>query len=171
MKVSRVIFESIAGTTSVGMGSRLLSRCCRPSKGRVLDAACGAGVYSEWLLSHGAEVIALDASPKMIELAKQRVGEALRCAAGRFELATNVSGKRIFRCRVEFADYGIQKTLKKQIRSIIRNCCSNRVSSAYVLRSVRYTYNAYSAWDRLEVSDECFEGYKYRKLRGRYFAR
>src|SRR6185369_2000184 len=42
---------------------------------RVLDSACGPGVYSEWLLSHGAEVVALDASPKMVELAKQRVGE------------------------------------------------------------------------------------------------
>src|SRR5262245_22930082 len=44
---------------------------------RVLDAACGPGVYSEWLLSHGAEVVALDASPKMVELAKQRVGETV----------------------------------------------------------------------------------------------
>jgi SAM-dependent methyltransferase len=43
---------------------------------RVLDAASGPGVYSEWLLSHGAEVVALDASPKMVELAKQRVGES-----------------------------------------------------------------------------------------------
>ncbi|HYV13585.1 MAG TPA: class I SAM-dependent methyltransferase [Pyrinomonadaceae bacterium] len=44
---------------------------------RVLDAACGPGVYSEWLLSHGAEVVALDASPKMVELAKRRVGESV----------------------------------------------------------------------------------------------
>ena len=40
---------------------------------RVLDAGCGPGVYSEWLIEHGAEVIAIDASPKMIELAKQRL--------------------------------------------------------------------------------------------------
>ncbi|OLE55279.1 MAG: hypothetical protein AUG51_04155 [Acidobacteria bacterium 13_1_20CM_3_53_8] len=43
---------------------------------RVLDAACGPGVYSEWLLSHGAEVIAVDSSPKMVQLAKQRLGTA-----------------------------------------------------------------------------------------------
>lgn len=43
---------------------------------RVLDAACGPGVYSEWLLARGAEVVAVDASPKMIELARRRVGSA-----------------------------------------------------------------------------------------------
>jgi SAM-dependent methyltransferase len=43
---------------------------------RVLDAACGPGVYSEWLLAHGAEVVAVDASPKMVELARRRLGEA-----------------------------------------------------------------------------------------------
>ncbi len=43
---------------------------------RVLDAACGPGVYAEWLLSRGAEVVAVDASPKMIELARRRLGDA-----------------------------------------------------------------------------------------------
>src|SRR5918994_93887 len=42
---------------------------------RVLDAACGPGVYSEWLIARGAEVVAVDASPKMIELARRRLGE------------------------------------------------------------------------------------------------
>jgi len=42
---------------------------------RVLDAGCGPGAYSEWLIKHGAEVVAVDVSPKMIELAKQRLGE------------------------------------------------------------------------------------------------
>ena len=40
----------------------------------VLDAGCGPGVYTEWLLDHGASVIAVDVSPKMIELAKKRIG-------------------------------------------------------------------------------------------------
>jgi SAM-dependent methyltransferase len=40
---------------------------------RVLDAGCGPGVYTAWLLDHGAAVVALDASPKMIELARRRV--------------------------------------------------------------------------------------------------
>ena len=43
---------------------------------RVLDAACGPGIYAEWLLSHGAEVVAVDASSKMVELARRRLGEA-----------------------------------------------------------------------------------------------
>lgn len=43
---------------------------------RVLDAACGPGVYSEWLLANGANVVAVDVSPKMIELTRRRVGSA-----------------------------------------------------------------------------------------------
>jgi SAM-dependent methyltransferase len=39
---------------------------------RVLDAGCGPGIYSEWLIAHGARVLAIDASPKMVELAKRR---------------------------------------------------------------------------------------------------
>ena len=41
---------------------------------RVLDAGCGAGVYTEWLAGRGAEVFALDASAEMVRHAKQRVG-------------------------------------------------------------------------------------------------
>jgi len=41
---------------------------------RVLDAGCGPGSYSEWLVAHGAEVVAIDVSPKMVQLAKQRLG-------------------------------------------------------------------------------------------------
>ena len=40
---------------------------------RVLDAGCGPGVYAEWLVEHGAEVVGLDVSPKMVELARQRL--------------------------------------------------------------------------------------------------
>ena len=42
---------------------------------RVLDAGCGPGVYAEWLIEHGAEVVAVDVSPKMADLARQRLGE------------------------------------------------------------------------------------------------
>ena len=41
---------------------------------RVLDSGCGPGAKSEWLLDQGAEVVALDCSPKMIEHARRRVG-------------------------------------------------------------------------------------------------
>jgi 2-polyprenyl-3-methyl-5-hydroxy-6-metoxy-1,4-benzoquinol methylase len=43
---------------------------------RVLDARRGPGIYSEWLIKHGAEVVAVDASLKMVKLAKQRLGGA-----------------------------------------------------------------------------------------------
>ena len=41
---------------------------------RVLDAGCGPGIYSEWLVSHGAAVVSVDASREMLRLAEQRLG-------------------------------------------------------------------------------------------------
>ncbi len=41
----------------------------------VLDAGCGPGVYSEWLVAHGADVVAIDANETMVELAKWRLGD------------------------------------------------------------------------------------------------
>jgi 2-polyprenyl-3-methyl-5-hydroxy-6-metoxy-1,4-benzoquinol methylase len=41
---------------------------------RVLDAGCGPGAYAEWLLNHGAVVMGLDVSAKMVRLARQSVG-------------------------------------------------------------------------------------------------
>jgi ubiquinone/menaquinone biosynthesis C-methylase UbiE len=40
-----------------------------------LDAGCGPGIYSEWLINNGATVVAVDASTKMIEYARERLGE------------------------------------------------------------------------------------------------
>ena len=40
---------------------------------RVLDAGCGPGVYSEWLVDREAEVVAIDVSPRMVELAERRL--------------------------------------------------------------------------------------------------
>jgi SAM-dependent methyltransferase len=42
---------------------------------RVLDAGCGPGVYARLLIERGANVVGVDASPKMIELARKRVGD------------------------------------------------------------------------------------------------
>lgn len=44
---------------------------------RVLDAGCGPGVYSEWLVEHGAEVVAVDASPRMVEHARDGLGDTV----------------------------------------------------------------------------------------------
>ena len=42
----------------------------------VLEAGCGPGVYTEWLVRHGAKVVAVDASAKMLKYARERVGDA-----------------------------------------------------------------------------------------------
>jgi SAM-dependent methyltransferase len=39
----------------------------------VLDVACGPGLYAEELVTRGARVTGLDHSPRMVELARQRV--------------------------------------------------------------------------------------------------
>ncbi len=43
----------------------------RPGQ-RILDAACGNGIYSRRMASLGAEVVAFDFSPELITLARQR---------------------------------------------------------------------------------------------------
>jgi ubiquinone/menaquinone biosynthesis C-methylase UbiE len=40
---------------------------------RVLDAACGPGLYAEELVRRGASVVGFDQSPQMIELCRDRV--------------------------------------------------------------------------------------------------
>lgn len=40
---------------------------------RALDVGCGPGFYTEWLVQHGAQVIAFDANRKMVKLARQRL--------------------------------------------------------------------------------------------------
>ena len=40
----------------------------------VLDAGCGTGPYSEWLVAQGAAVTGIDLSENLLEVAKERVG-------------------------------------------------------------------------------------------------
>ena len=49
---------------------------------RALDAACGPGRYAEWLADHGAEVVAFDLSPRMLENARRRLGDKARIEQG-----------------------------------------------------------------------------------------
>jgi SAM-dependent methyltransferase len=44
---------------------------------RVLDAGCGPGDYAQWLLHHGATVTAIDSSPRMVDLTRERLGDAV----------------------------------------------------------------------------------------------
>jgi len=41
---------------------------------QVLDAGCGPGIYTEWLLKRGAQVVACDVTPQMVEITRRRVG-------------------------------------------------------------------------------------------------
>jgi SAM-dependent methyltransferase len=43
---------------------------------RVLDAGCGAGRTSAWLVEHGAEVVGIDASAELVRLARERLPSA-----------------------------------------------------------------------------------------------
>ena len=42
---------------------------------RVLDAGCGPGIYARWLADHGAQVVGFDLSPRMVRLARRRLGD------------------------------------------------------------------------------------------------
>lgn len=45
----------------------------------ILDAGCGAGFYSKWLLDRGANVVAIDASEKMLSHARQLTENRALC--------------------------------------------------------------------------------------------
>ncbi len=44
---------------------------------RVLDAGCGPGSYAAWLVGQGADVVATDACPEMVDLAQARLGGSI----------------------------------------------------------------------------------------------
>ncbi|PSU32549.1 class I SAM-dependent methyltransferase [Photobacterium lutimaris] len=46
---------------------------------KVLDLACGSGVYAEYLLAQGAEVTAVDVSPQMVEMVNDKLSGKLQC--------------------------------------------------------------------------------------------
>jgi SAM-dependent methyltransferase len=54
-----------------------------PARGeRVLDIGCGAGAVTGLLVERGAEVVGLDISPRMLDLARRRVGTAAHLMHG-----------------------------------------------------------------------------------------
>ncbi len=42
---------------------------------RALDVGCGSGLLSSWLVDHGAAVTALDVSPDMVRISRERLGD------------------------------------------------------------------------------------------------
>ena len=85
--IAKDVYESIAERYEAHAKSSAHNAYCeRPAmlslipdvKGQyVLDAACGAGFYTEWLVNHGAHVIAFDVSRKMVQLTRQRLGNSI----------------------------------------------------------------------------------------------
>ena len=53
---------------------------------QVLDAGCGPGIYTEWLLTHGAKVVACDVTPKMLEITQRRIAHSLPELKQRLEI-------------------------------------------------------------------------------------
>lgn len=51
----------------------------------VLDAGCGSGVYSEWLVNQGAQVTAIDVTPEFVEIARRRLGDRAEVRWGNLE--------------------------------------------------------------------------------------
>ena len=48
----------------------------------ILDAGCGPGWYTDWLVRNGAQVVAIDCSPRMVRLADERFGGRARVMQG-----------------------------------------------------------------------------------------
>jgi len=40
---------------------------------RVLDAGCAGGIYAEWFINRGADLVAIDLNQQMVEFTKQRI--------------------------------------------------------------------------------------------------
>jgi ubiquinone/menaquinone biosynthesis C-methylase UbiE len=58
---------------------------------RVLDVGCGPGVYAEWLVDHGAQVVAFDANRKMVRFARKRLGNKAQVLLANLEMPLEFS--------------------------------------------------------------------------------
>lgn len=75
--VSRIRATVRAGRDA--MRARLLAGLPEDLRGaRVLDAGCGPGQLTQVLAERGADVVGVDVSPSLIEIAEQRLPNALR---------------------------------------------------------------------------------------------
>lgn len=53
-------------------------------KGRVIDCTLGTGGHSEALTAKGCEVLGIEADPKILAIAKERLGKAVKMVLGNF---------------------------------------------------------------------------------------
>ena len=68
------------------MRNTILSYLPEDLKGRrILDAGCGTGAFAVEAAGRGADVVAIDISPKLVDLAGERIPEALGPGSIKFE--------------------------------------------------------------------------------------
>ncbi len=73
-------FENIKNIDNKNFYDRLAVISLLPSikNKKILDAGCGPGIYSEWLVSKGAEVTAIDFSAEMLKIINKKLGKKIR---------------------------------------------------------------------------------------------
>jgi ubiquinone/menaquinone biosynthesis C-methylase UbiE len=83
--IAKAVYETIADKFASEVDSNAFNAAYErpatlsllpPVRGlRVLDAGCGPGSLSEWLVNQGASVVAVDVSPRMLAFARERLGD------------------------------------------------------------------------------------------------
>jgi ubiquinone/menaquinone biosynthesis C-methylase UbiE len=94
-------YETALGAAAHRIELRLVTALADPEQGeRALDAGCGTGTYTAWLLKRGLEVTGLDSDPVMLTAARGKAPAArllegdvtaLPFADGEFDLAIAVT--------------------------------------------------------------------------------
>jgi SAM-dependent methyltransferase len=129
----------------------------------VLDAGCGPGFYAEALVRAGARVTGFDASPRMIELARDKVGDAARLRVADLEqpldwLADGSFDLVVLALVVHHLD-GRVETLK-ELRRVLRPGGRLVLSTVHPMDDWRRLGGAY--FDRGPVSEEWNDGWAVR---------
>src|SRR5574341_364423 len=62
----------------------------------VLDAGCGPGIYSQWLVDQVAQVVAVDVTPEFVEITRERLGGRARVLRANLEQRLNFADDSSF---------------------------------------------------------------------------
>lgn len=65
-------------------------------KGRVIDCTLGTGGHSEALLNKGYEVLGIEADPKILAIAKERIGDKAKLVLGNFSSLDKIAKNNDF---------------------------------------------------------------------------
>jgi SAM-dependent methyltransferase len=116
---------------------------------RVLDAGCGPGVYALWLLDRGAKVVAVDASPKMLALATQRLGD--RAELHQADLSQPLAFLENDSCDLVLSSLVLEyiadwRTVAAEFHRVLRQCGTLVISVTHPFFDFTYFHsNAYHA--------------------------